>query len=154
MNRNLEYISYSDNDRLAMLENRAAELERRIAQATPAGGMPEFLASDHGTVAFPVFAPPDESGAYGDSGRDHPDLDDPDYPEDAAPRGGYREPPAGLRGGSGERARSERLINGGRRHVKRGPRRWFAHWRAIVIGAAAIAFGIILIALVLPGRSP
>ena len=70
MNRNLEYISYSDDDRLAMLENRAAELERRIAQATPAGGLPEFLASDHGTVAFPVFAPPDESDAYADSGRD------------------------------------------------------------------------------------
>ena len=95
MNRNLEYISYSDNDRLAMLENRAAELERRIAQATPAGGLPEFLASDHGTVAFPVFAPPDESDAYADSGRDDPDLDDRDYPEDAAPRGGYREAPAG-----------------------------------------------------------
>ena len=154
MNRNLEYISYSDNDRLAMLENRAAELERRIAQATPAGGLPEFLDSDHGTVAFPVFAPPDESDAYADSGRDDPDLDDRDYPADAAPRGGYREVPTGLRGGSGERTRSERLINGGRRHVKRGPRRWFAHWRAIAIGAAAFAVGITLIAVVLPGRSP
>lgn len=154
MNRNLEYISYSDNDRLAMLENRAAELERRIAQATPAGGLPEFLDSDHGTVAFPVFAPPDESDAYADSGRDDPDLDEPDYPADAAPTGGYREVPTGLRGGSGERTRSERLINGGRQHVKRGPRRWFAHWRAIAIGAAAFAVGITLIAVVLPGRSP
>jgi hypothetical protein len=153
MNRNLEYISYSDNDRLAMLENRAAELERRLAQATPAGGLPEFLDSDHGTVAFPVFAPPDEGGAYADSGREDPDLDDRDYPEHAAPGGAYREAPAGLRGGSGERTRSERLINGGRRHVKRGPRRWLAHWRGIGIGAAAFAVGIILIAVVLPGRS-
>src|SRR4029077_2986174 len=153
MNRNLEYISYSDNDRLAMLENRAAELERRLAQATPAGGLPEFLASDHGTVGFPLSAPRDESEAYADSGREDPDLDDRDSPDDA-PRGAYREAPARLRGGSGERTRSERLINGGRRHVKRGPRRWFAHWRAIAIGAAAFAFVITLIAVVLPGRSP
>ena len=154
MTHNLEYISYSDNDRLAMLENRAAELERRIAQATPSGALPEFHASDHGTVAFPAFAPPHESDAYGDSGRDDPELDDPDYPEEVATGGGYREAAAGLRGGSGERTRSERLINGGRRHVKRGPRRWLAHWRAIAIGAAAFVAGITLITVVLPGRSP
>jgi hypothetical protein len=154
MNRNLEYISYSDDDRLAMLENRAAELERRIAQVTPVGGLPEFHASDHGTVAFPAFAPPHESDAYADSGRDVADLDEPGYADDDVPVGvGYRETTAGLRGGPGERARSERLINGGRRHVKRGPRRWFAHWRGIAIGAAAFAAGITLIAVVLPGRS-
>jgi len=151
MNRDIEYISYSDNDRLAMLENRAAELERRIAQVTPAGGLPEFYADD-GTVAFPAFAPPHESDAYADSGRDYPDLDEPGYADDV-PVGGYREPTAGPRGGSGERTRSERLINGGRRHVKRGPRRWFAHWRGIAIGAAAFAVGITLITVVLPGRS-
>lgn len=151
MNRNLEYISYSDNDRLAMLENRAAELERKIARVTPAGGLPEFAASDHGTVAFPAFAPPHESDAYADSGRDDLDLDDPGYADDVAVGGRYREPTAGLQGGSGERA--ERLINGGRQHVKRGPRRWFAHWKAITIGAAAFAAGITLIAVVLPGGS-
>lgn len=150
MNRNIEYISYSDPDRLAMLENRAAELERRIAQVTPASGLPEFYADDRGTVAFPAFAPPHESDAYADSGRDDPDPDEPGYADDV-PFGGYREPAAGLRGGSGER--TERLINGGRRHVKRGPRRWFAHWRGIAIGAAAFAVGIMLITLVLPGRS-
>jgi hypothetical protein len=154
MTHNLEYISYSDNDRLAMLENRAAELERRIARATPSGGLPEFHASDHGTVAFPAFAPPQESDAYGDSGRDDPEFDGLEYPEDASPAGGYREAAAGLRGGSGERTRSERLLNGGRRNVKRGPRRWFAHWRAIVVVAAAFAAGIILIALIVPGGSP
>jgi hypothetical protein len=152
MNRNLEYISYSDDDRLAMLENRAAELERRIAQVTPPGGLPEFHTSDHGTVAFPVFAPPHESDAYADSGRDDPDLDEPGYADEDIPLGGgFRDATAGLRGGPGER--TERLINGGRRHVKRGPRRWFAHGRAIAIGAAAFIAGITLIAIVLPGRS-
>jgi hypothetical protein len=150
MNRNLEYISYSDNDRLAMLENRAAELERRLAQATPVAGMPEFQVSDHGPAAFPAFAPPHEFEDYADSGRDEPDLDDAGYGADGDV-GGYGEAGAGLRGGSGQR--TERLINGGRRHVKRGPRRWFAHWRAIAIGAAAFAVGITLIAVVLPGGS-
>ena len=154
MTHNLEYISYSDDDRLAMLENKAAELERRLAQVTPSGGLPEFHASDHGTVAFPAFAPPRGADAYGDSGRDEPELDDLDYPQDASPGGGYREAAAGQRGGSGERTRSERLLNGGRRNVKRGPRGWFAHWRAIVGAAAAVAAGIILIALILPGGSP
>src|SRR5215472_1108382 len=101
MNRNIEYISYTENDRLAMLENRAAELERRLSQVTPTGGLPEFYASDHGTVAFPAFAPPHERDAYADSGRDDPDLDDADYPEDPADGGGagFREPPARPRGG-------------------------------------------------------
>jgi len=154
MTHNLEYISYSDDDRLAMLENRAAELERRLARVTPSGGLPEFHASDHGTVAFPAFAPPHEDDAYGDSGRDDPEFDDPEYPEEVATGSGYREAAAGLRGGSGERARSERLVNGGRRPAKRGARRWFAHWRAIAIGAAAFVAGITLITVVLPGRSP
>ena len=153
MNRNIEYISYTDDDRLAMLENRAAELERRIGQVTPSAGLPEFYASDHGTVAFPAFAPPHESDAYGDSGRDDPELDDPDYPEDAADSfGGYGGAAAGQRDGSA--ARKERLVSGGRRHVKRGPRRWFAHGRAIAVGALALIAVITLIAIVLPGSSP
>ena len=154
MTHNLEYISYSENDRLAMLENRAAELERRIAQVTPSGGLPEFRASDNGTVMFPAFAPPDASDTYGDSGRDDPELDEPYYPDDAPTWSGSREAAAGLRGGSGERTRSERLVNGGRRQVKRGPRHWFAHWRAIAIGAAAFAAGIMIITMVLQGGSP
>jgi hypothetical protein len=153
VNRNIEYISYSDNDRLAMLENRAAELERRLSQAPPAGGLPEFYASSHGTVAFPAFAPPQESDAYADSGRDDPDLDDLDYPEDGADSaGGYGGAAAGPHDGS--TVRKERLVNGGRRHVKRGPRRWFAHGRAIAIGALALIAVITLIAIVLPGSSP
>jgi hypothetical protein len=154
MTHNLEYISYSENDRLAMLENRAAELERRLAQVTPSHGLPEFHGTDHGTVAFPAFAPPQEHDAYGDSGRDDLEFDDPIYPEDVASGSGYREAPAAPRGGSGERTRSERLIKDGRRQVKRGARRWFAHWRAIVIGAAAFAGGILIITMVLQGGSP
>jgi hypothetical protein len=149
MNRNLEYISYSDADRLAMLENRAAELERRLAQATPAGGAPGSHATDHGPGRFAAFAPGGESVSYADSGLDDPDFLDPDYAGDAG--GGFPDDGAGSRNGAGER--TEVLINRGRRHVKRGPRRWFAHWRAIAIGAVAFTAGITVIAVVLPGGS-
>jgi hypothetical protein len=40
MTQNFEYISYSEADRIAMLENRAAELERRLLEVTPSGGLP------------------------------------------------------------------------------------------------------------------
>jgi len=150
MTTNLENISYSDNDRLAMLENRAAELERRLAQATPAAGLPEFQVSDHGPAAFAAYAPPSDFEGYADSGRDDLDLDDSQYAagiQDA----GYRPTGTRPRGAPGDR--SERLINGGRRHVKRGPRRWLSHWRGIAIGAAVFAAGIMVIAMVVPGHS-
>jgi hypothetical protein len=40
MTQDFEYISYNDADRIAMLENRAAELERRFLEVTPSGGLP------------------------------------------------------------------------------------------------------------------
>jgi hypothetical protein len=40
MKQNFEYISYNEADRIAMLENRAAELERRLLEVTPSGGLP------------------------------------------------------------------------------------------------------------------
>jgi hypothetical protein len=40
MMQDFEYISYNEADRIAMLENRAAELERRLLEVTPSGGLP------------------------------------------------------------------------------------------------------------------
>jgi hypothetical protein len=40
MRQNFEYNSYNDADRIAMLENRAAELERRLLEVAPSGGLP------------------------------------------------------------------------------------------------------------------
>jgi hypothetical protein len=40
MSREFEYISYDDGDRIAILENRAAELERRLLAVLPADGVP------------------------------------------------------------------------------------------------------------------
>jgi hypothetical protein len=45
MTQNFEYISYNEADRIAMLENRAAELERRLLEVTPSGGVPMWGAN-------------------------------------------------------------------------------------------------------------
>ena len=147
MNRNLEYVSYTEDERLAMLENRAAELERRLAAVTPAGGVPGYDASEHGTEEFPAFDAPHDGEYYADSGRDH-------HGPSGAYRGsgrGYRETGARPGGGAGDRTAG--LINGGRRHVKRRGRRWLAHWRGIAIVIAAAAAGIALMVVVLSGGS-
>src|SRR5579875_725634 len=60
MKHDIEYRSYSDSDRLAMLENRAAELERRLRQVSPGHGDPGCPAPDRGLVEFaPASAPQD-----------------------------------------------------------------------------------------------
>ncbi len=48
MTRDFEYISYNDADRIAILENRAAELERRLLAVLPPDGTPGW-----GNVATP-----------------------------------------------------------------------------------------------------
>ncbi len=48
MTRDFEYISYDDADRIAILENRAAELERRLLAVLPQDGPPGW-----GNVATP-----------------------------------------------------------------------------------------------------
>src|SRR5262249_33178629 len=58
MNRDFEYMSYTNTDRLAMLENRAAELERRLGETPPPRGIPDYAAEEFGTTAFPMFEPP------------------------------------------------------------------------------------------------
>ena len=45
MTQDFEYISYNEADRIAMLENRAAELERRLLEVTPSGGLPVWAAN-------------------------------------------------------------------------------------------------------------
>ena len=72
MTHNLEYISYSDNDRLAMLENRAAELERRIAQATPSGGLPDLVPWPDGEIKHVVVC--HVPAGKGEPAHEHADL--------------------------------------------------------------------------------
>lgn len=169
MKHDFEYTSYTDNERLIMLENRAAELERLLQQVTPADGAAEYHAREHGPAQFPAFAPPRSADRYADSGRGHhdiepyPDEETGDYrldaADDRAAAPGYRDPAGDVYrpgraigpGRAGER--TEVLINRGRRHVRSGPRRWMAHWRAIGLITAVAVAGVTLLAVVVPGDS-
>jgi hypothetical protein len=59
MTQDFEYISYNEADRIAMLENRAAELERRLLEVTPSGGRPIWSAN---TAEEGGQAPPGSDG--------------------------------------------------------------------------------------------
>ncbi|HEY7265716.1 MAG TPA: hypothetical protein VH589_30050 [Trebonia sp.] len=152
-----------------MLENRAAELERLLKRAAADGDSPEYDA--HEQMEFPAFAPPSASELYADSGRSRHDIDHyqdaatdeylreaQDGPE--AEAGGYagayaRGNRAGRAVGGGRAGdRTEVLINRGRRHVRRGPSRWLAHWRAIVVVTVAVLAAVMVLSMVLTGGSP
>jgi hypothetical protein len=111
----LENISYKDADRLAMLENLAAELEQRLLTVMHPEG------SVHLNVAVPRAVP--EGGERGAG----------------AFKGG------GSRGGAAAAGgRTEALINRGRPGSRRPRRRrLLAHWRLIAAGAVALLAGVV-----------
>src|SRR5215472_9390393 len=181
MKNGFEYMNYSNSDRLAMLENRAAELERRLGESTPDRGVSPDPAEEFGTTELPMFNPPademfdpspdgvpDDPRSAGYRGYDRHDGSDGYgaalFGEASSGRrgrgyesgrahgtGGYigeanGYPDAGVGGPDGPDDRTEVLINRGRRNAKRGLRRWRAHWRAIIIGVAAVFAGAILLA--------
>jgi hypothetical protein len=152
MTPEFEYMNDNDANRIAILENRAAELERRLLAALPPGGLPRW-----GNVATPDDA---ASGA----GYPAEDPDDEDYaeefapeefaPEDSAPEGAAPgDEQADGAGTAGPAGRTEALINRGRPQArrKRG-RRILAHWRLLAVGAVALLAGMIA-ALVAVGGS-
>jgi hypothetical protein len=99
MKRDLEYISQSEDDRLAILESRAAELERRLAQVTNVGSAPEYHAREHGPVEIPAFPAPTVPAPtvsdYADSGRRQPAVDDVHRGDRGSRRSDYADPPTG-----------------------------------------------------------
>jgi hypothetical protein len=64
MKRDFEYMNQSDSERLAMLENKAAELERRLGQVTPEYGISEFSAQDSGTMEFAAINTPQDGAGH------------------------------------------------------------------------------------------
>ena len=174
MTREFEYISYNDADRIAILENRAAELERRLLAALPPDGTPGW-----GNVATPPggLGTPGGDGALADSrtavypaeelGGQPADEDLPDdedrYADDTDGYGdgggGADGPPAGGQPGAGGPApgpdgRTEALINHGRSRA-RPPRsrRILRHWRMIAVGAVALLAGVIAALVAVGGGS-
>jgi hypothetical protein len=94
MKRDLEYISHSEDDRLAVLENKAAELERRLAEVTNVGDTPEYHAREHGPVEIPAFPAPTVAD-YADSGRRGHGPDDGQRGGRASRREDYADPATG-----------------------------------------------------------
>ena len=170
MTREFEYISYNEADRIAILENRAAELERRLLAVLPPDGPPSW-----GNVATPRQAgvpagepaagaagPPPAAGvryayevdAYGGDPGDHQepghdpdpgpfdDGPDPDGPDSDGPDSDGTGP-------AGPAGRTEALINHGRSRAKPArSRRVLAHWRMIAVAAVALVAGIVAVLLV------
>jgi hypothetical protein len=176
MTRDFEYISYNDADRIAILENRAAELERRLLAALPPDDTPGW-----GNVATPPaggapahggrparpgvrYARINEAGAHGTAVSSEELLDDAAeadaylsedgaYGEDAAADGLAGD---GQPGGDapGPDERTEALINYGRSRA-RPPRtrRILRHWRMIAVGAVALLAGVIAALVAMGGGS-
>jgi hypothetical protein len=76
MTREFEYISYNEADRIAILENRAAELERRLLAALPSDGTPGWRN---------VATPPGPRAAPGDAGEHTGARATEAYPDAAYP---------------------------------------------------------------------
>jgi hypothetical protein len=133
MTQDFEYNSYNEADRIAILENRAADLERRLLAFVPPDP-----ATGWRNVAMPADRPlpdPEPGPLTGD-----PDLDD------------LADQPADQPGFPGTGARTEALINHGRQRARRSrTRRVLGHWRLLLVGVVALAAGMIAALVALGG---
>jgi hypothetical protein len=169
MTRDFEYMSYSDADRIAILENRAAELERRLLAALPPDGTTAWrnVAMPPGAtgVTDDATAPAEayHTGAYPVGALSETDAepyaDEPDAYADGAPGEADVQPegPEGSVGGDAAApdGRTEALINHGRSRAKPArSRRILRHWRMIAVGAVALLAGLISVLVVVGGGSP
>jgi len=170
MTRDFEYMSYNDADRIAILESRAAELERRLLAALPpdgtsawhnvatppgaAGGPADAPAPPEAyhTGAYPVQELPEaEAGPYSDEADDYAGDDEPGA-ADGHSDGGTADPGGDAASPGG---RTEALINHGRSRAKPArSRRILRHWRMIAVGAVALLAGLITVLVVVGGGSP
>ncbi len=163
MTHEFEYDSYDDADRIAILENKTAELQRLLTVMPPGSGRrwdnvgtPEAghraAAGRHAGLADGGY-PDDGYAGDGYAGDGYADgYAGPDAAEGQFPGGQTR--PADDRGradGDGIAAgrgppgnRTESLISRGRQRPRRSRRqRLLAHWRLLALGAAAALAGII-----------
>jgi hypothetical protein len=160
MTREFEYISYNEADRIAILENRAAELERRLLAVLPPDGPPGWgnvatprqAGAPAGEPAAGAAGPPPAAGvryayevdAYGGDPGDH---QEPGHDPDPGPFDDGPDPDGP--GPAGPAGRTEALINHGRSRAKPArSRRVLAHWRMIAVAAVALVAGIVAVLLV------
>ena len=139
MTRDFENISYNDADRIAILENRAAELERRLLAVMRPEGLTGWVnvATPGDTAPGAEFLDPlpAEDEAYADEAAQAP-LDEP------------------VAAGRGPGGRTEELLNHGRPRARRTRgRRILAHWRLLAVGAAALVAGLVAVLVATSGGS-
>jgi hypothetical protein len=141
MTQQFEYFSDAEATRIAILENKAAELERRLlAAGAPGGGWANVATPGQPRVRR-------AGGGRGDSRTDALDSAGEDAGDEGDGDGDGRDD------GSGNR--TEELINHGRQRARRsGGRRLLAHWRLLAVGAAALAAGMVAALLVIGGGGP
>jgi hypothetical protein len=146
MAHGLEYDSYEDDDRIVMLENKAAELERRLLAVTPQGGTPHW-----GNLATPDAGAFPEHEAFGRHEFGY-EPDPEAYPgEPVRPRAQGRTTGARPAAPAG---RTETLLNHGRQRARRSPwRRLLAHWKLVAVAALALLAGLITALVSLGGSS-
>jgi len=133
MMQDFEYDSYNDADRIAILENRAADLERRLLAFVPPDP-----ATGWRNVAMPADRPLPDPEPGPTAGE--PDLDD------------LAGPTADQAGDYASGARTEALISHGRQRARRSrTRRLLAHWRMLLVGVAALLGGVIAALVALGG---
>lgn len=167
MTHEFEYVSYDDADRIAILENKAAELERRLLAA-----IPPATPSRWANVATPDDGYPGAADGMGggeqeleSGGLDATSLylaglppQAADEPDDSghgsgSGHGDQAAPPTGTGGARGASGRTEALLNHGRRRAKTSPlRRLRDHWKLAAVGTVALVAGIIA-ALIATGGS-
>ncbi len=158
MTPDFEHTSYPDDDRIATLEHRAAELERRLLAVTHPEGLPEWgNVATPGDACLASDAFPDDDMPDADPGQDDPGEADSGNGilGDADPREGETDDsdPRIRRAVPSGAGRTEALINRGRPRAGRPRgRRLLAHWRLVTVGAAALLAGVIA-ALVVTGGS-
>jgi hypothetical protein len=164
MTSEFEYMNYDEDDRITVLENRAAELERRLLAGSHRG-----RAARWGNVATPAGYPdpafaepgyPDELMFAGDA--DEPQDELAGSPHAARRRTGPRSTASGRpRGGPGGRSgaapaggRTQALLEHGRQRSRPGRiARVIARWRLLAVAAAALLAGIVGGLLALGGSS-
>ncbi len=157
MTRNFEYVSYDEADRIAVLENRAAELERRLLAVLPHDGGPVWE-----NVATPA-GPADPAG-YRDGDADDPQPAGIRYAYELDPYGGDTAAggrtenelggalPDGGADGAGGNGRTEALINHGRSRARPArSHRLRQHWRLVAVASVALVAGVITALVTLGG---
>ncbi len=146
MTDDIEYVIYSGRDRLATLESRAAELGRRLREATPPGGMP--LPEPGGALPGGMSLAEPGGALRGGMPLQEPGGPLPEYPPPWTDDAGQPAPPmAEARDG-----RTQALINRGRHSAGNTRGRWLrAHWRSFAVLAGAVFFLILVVSWALPG---